>query len=402
MADVMNSLFGMTPESIQRQRDNELQARALQFAQLNPQQAAQMAFYTAGSRLGDAGAGLLGAQDPVLQKATQRQALLQQADTTTPEGLAKLAQTLGSQGFGQEAMQVMDQARQAQLRVAQTGKAAAEQKKVELTTAQEEKLRSELTALGPDATEEQYLQVVRKYGDPDKIMSSIQTTQARKDSADAKIEAAKIQAAATIEAAKERGATQLQIAQLRADASRQIAQLTASLKQGQQGNKALPPSLQKEEGKDLETIDAYAGQLQALSPAIASLTPDEKTGKRQLELGPLKNLKYQAQLAAGNSTPEARAYEGLKSAVDTAVNLQVSAEKGVQTDKDVLRFAKALIAAYGSNDTQATYEALTRYQKALQSSQDKTKGRLESRRKSQGVGSYYEGSSQGQTVIKLD
>jgi hypothetical protein len=402
MADVMNSLFGMTPESIQRQRDNELQARALQFAKLDPQQAAQMAFYTAGSRLGDAGAGLLGAQDPVLQKATQRQALLQQADTTTPEGLVKLAQTLGSQGFGQEAMQVMDQARQAQLRVAQTGKAAAEQKKVELTTAQEEKLRKELTALGPDATEEQYLQVVRKYGDPDKIMTSIQTTQARKDTADAKIEAAKIQAAATIEAAKERGATQLQIAQLRADASRQIAQLTASLKQGQQGNKSLPPSLQKEEGKDLEAIDAYTGQLQALSPAIASLTPDEKTGKRQLELGPLKNLKYQAQLAAGNSTPEARAYEGLKSAVDTAVNLQVSAEKGVQTDKDVLRFAKALIAAYGSNDTQATYEALTRYQKALQSSQDKTKGRLESRRKSQGVGSYYEGSSQGQTVIKLD
>jgi hypothetical protein len=113
-------------------------------------------------------------------------------------------------------------------------------------------------------------------------------------------------------------------------------------------------------------------------------------------------LKYEAQLAAGNSTPEARAYESLKSAVDTATNLQVSAEKGVQTDKDVLRFAKALVASYGRNDTQATFEALTRYQNALVQAQERTKGRIENRRKAQGVGSFYEGSSQGPKVIKLD
>jgi hypothetical protein len=87
MADVMNSLFGMTPESIQRQRDNELQARALQFAKLDPQQAAQMAFYTAGSRLGDAGAGLLGYKDPELQRQEQRQGLMQGIDLTDANSL---------------------------------------------------------------------------------------------------------------------------------------------------------------------------------------------------------------------------------------------------------------------------------------------------------------------------
>jgi hypothetical protein len=87
MADVMNSLFGMTPESIQRQRDNELQARALQFAKLDPQQAAQMAFYTAGSRLGDAGAGLLGAKDPEMMRLQQRQGTMQGLDLTNPESL---------------------------------------------------------------------------------------------------------------------------------------------------------------------------------------------------------------------------------------------------------------------------------------------------------------------------
>ncbi len=110
MADVMNSLFGMTPESIQRQRDNELQARALQFAQLSPQQAAQMAFYTAGSRLGDVGAGLLGAQDPELQKATTLQALLKDVDPNSAEGLSTLARTLAQQGFGKEADRAAQQA----------------------------------------------------------------------------------------------------------------------------------------------------------------------------------------------------------------------------------------------------------------------------------------------------
>jgi hypothetical protein len=412
MAEVVNSLFGITPESLQADRDAALQAQALQYAKLDPFQRATAAIYSGANRLGGAVGGMLGAQDPEMVKATNLQSIMRQADTTTPEGLATLARTLNSQGFGQQAIEVMQQAQQAQLRVAQTAKTVADQKKAELSLTQEEKLRGELVALGPNATEEEYLQVVRKYGDPDKVMQSIQTSLSRKAAAeakaaadkaaaDAKIEAARIAAENRLEVARQQGATQVQIAQMRGDASRDLAALTASLKQGQQSNKPLSPGLQKEEGKDLEAIDSYTGQIQALTPAVASLTPNAQ-GVRSLELGPLKNLKYEAQLAAGNSTPESRAYESLKSAVDTATNLQVSAEKGVQTDKDVLRFAKALIASYGRNDTQATFEALTRYQKALQQAQERTKGRIESRRKAQGVASFYEGSSQGPQVIKLD
>ena len=401
MAEVINSLFGITPESLMAEREKALQTQAMQYAQADPFQRATAAIYSGANRLGGAVGGLLGAQDPEMKKAAALQNIMKQADTNTPEGLAKLAQTLGSQGFGQQAMQVMEQAQQAQLRVAQTNKAAADQRKTELTLAQEEKLRTELAALGPNATEDEYLQVVRKFGDPNKIMQSIETRLSKQAAADAKIEAAKVAAQNRLDVAAQQGATQLQIAQMRADAQREIARLTASLKQDQQSNKPLSPGLQKEEGKDLEAIDSYTGQIQALTPAVNSLTPNAQ-GVRQLELGPLKNLKYEAQLAAGNSTPEARAYESLKSAVDTATNLQVSAEKGVQTDKDVLRFAKALIASYGRNDTQATFEALTRYQKALQQAQERTKGRIESRRKAQRVPSFYEGSSQGPKVIKLD
>ena len=46
------------------------------------------------------------------------------------------------------------------------------------------------------------------------------------------------------------------------------------------------------------------------------------------------------------------------------------------------------MAAYGKNDTQATLEALTRYETSLAKAAEKTQARLESRRKSQNVEPY--------------
>lgn len=110
MAEVVNSLFGITPESLQADRDAALQAQALQYAKLDPFQRATAAIYSGANKLGGAVGGMLGAQDPEMVKATNLQSIMRQADTTTPEGLATLAQTLNQQGFGQQALQVMDRA----------------------------------------------------------------------------------------------------------------------------------------------------------------------------------------------------------------------------------------------------------------------------------------------------
>ena len=64
----------------------------------------------------------------------------------------------------------------------------------------------------------------------------------------------------------------------------------------------------------------------------------------------------------------------------------------MQTDKDVLRFAQALIAAYGRNDTQATLDALQRYQEAINKAKTKTEARIDARRKAQGVETYFGGT----------
>jgi hypothetical protein len=182
-------------------------------------------------------------------------------------------------------------------------------------------------------------------------------------------------------------------------AKKDLAQLMASLK----GPKVLAPGLQKEEDKELELVDSLKAREDSLAPAIASLTPDPKTGKISLELGPVRNLRYQAQNAAGNSTPESQRFAELERAVQAATNLKTDAAKGVQTDKDVLRFANELIAAYGKYDTTVTLQALNDFVKATAKARENAQKRIDSRRKSQGVEPYY-GPAVGtaQNPIKLD
>ncbi len=91
MATTVESLFGVSPEGLNAQRDAALQAQALQFAQLTPAQQAQMGFFMAGNRLGSGLAGMMGAQDPELERIRQRQGLLRGLDLNNPTALRSAA-----------------------------------------------------------------------------------------------------------------------------------------------------------------------------------------------------------------------------------------------------------------------------------------------------------------------
>lgn len=339
--NIVGGLFGISPEQVMQQRQETDASNAFRYAQLNPLQQAKMSIYQGAAGLTRGVGGLLGG-DPELEKVSSIKQLSSQFDLTTPQGMRQFAGAL-QQIAPNEAMMAAKRADEMEQSSLTRQKTQADISKAELSASQEEKLRAELSTLGANPSEEQILSVVTKYGSPDKIL---QVLTASKDRQVRRAEAAATKAAAP--------------------------------------SKPLSASLQKSEDKDLEAIDTYTAQAEALKPSITNLTPDS-AGVRKLELGPAKNAKYIAQNAMGNSTPESRAYEGLKSAVDTAVNLQVSAEKGVQTDKDVLRFANALIAAYGRNDTKATLDALNRYNDAIEKAKNRTAQRIDQRRTSQKV-----------------
>ena len=61
MAEVVNSLFGITPESLMAERENALQQQAMQYAKMDPFQRATAGIYAGANRLGGAVGGLLGA-----------------------------------------------------------------------------------------------------------------------------------------------------------------------------------------------------------------------------------------------------------------------------------------------------------------------------------------------------
>lgn len=106
MAIQLPSLFGtqMEPEQM-------AEARALQFAQMSPQQQMQYNIYRNVNRLGRGAASLLGAdvQDPAMRKASQIRQLASQFDTNTPEGMMEFAGAL-RQIDPQLAMQAAQQA----------------------------------------------------------------------------------------------------------------------------------------------------------------------------------------------------------------------------------------------------------------------------------------------------
>jgi len=410
-------LFGLTPQAYQGQQYQQDLKRGYELAQLSPGAAAQANLMASVGQLGRGFAGAMGIEDPQLKLISARNAIAQQIDQTNPESILKGAQMLAQAGDQQGAFALAQYARQAQGEMAQTQqRKAAEQAslataaKIQLSIKQEEQLRDELSKLPQNASQDDVLSIVTKYGSPDKVLAALQasadrsaTNTARAEAAQlanqARIDAAKVAADAKIEAARMAGATALQIAQMRADSARELRTLTASLK----GPKVLAPGLQKEEDKELELVDSLTARESSLAPAIASLTPDPKTGKPPLELGPVNNLRYQAQNAAGNSSVESRNYAALQRSVQEATNLKTDAAKGVQTDKDVLRFANELIAAFGGNDTKTTLEALSNFSKSTAKAKENAQKRIDSRRVSQGVEPYY-GIKAGtaQNPIKLD
>ena len=430
MASEILGLF-TSPQDYQAQQSQQLRDQAIQYAGMSPFQRADVSLYTGGRQLGNAVGSLFGAEDPQLRKITMRQQMLTGAggapriNLNDPNSMLRAANVAQEQGDPEFAQYLINASNDLAKNMAEMRSKSATAAKTELSIAQEEKLRDELSNLGPTPTNEQVLAVVSKYGSPEKIWGVLQATQtaeahrearkeektekfaierekieAKKDAEDKQIEANKQAKLLEAKNQKERDAINNQARLDRIDAEKRATALLKATADSLKPPKTLSAGLQKSEDSDLENINKFEAQIRALEAPINNLTPDPKTKKPLLELGPVDNLFNYGRNLLSQSNEKSRAFEELKSAIDTATNIKVSAEKGVQTDKDVVRQANALIAAAGKNDTKATRQALIRFRDAIKTDIEKTQKIIESRRKSQGVEPYY--SSSGSRAIDFN
>ena len=246
--NIVAGLFGLTPQMYGEQQRRSALQEGIDLAQLDPASRGAAMTYAGAKGFGTALGGAMGIEDPQLKLISARNTIAQQIDQTNPESILKGAQMLAQAGDQQGAMALAQYARQAQSEMALVQQRRASEQsslataaKTQLSIRQEEELRSKLSELGPNPSQDQVIGVLTQYGPPEKVLAALTAAQSRtegaqakteaaKTAADAALERAKVAADAKIEAARERGATAMQIAQMQNQTKQDLAVLAASLK----------------------------------------------------------------------------------------------------------------------------------------------------------------------------
>jgi hypothetical protein len=126
MADnIVGGLFGMTPELLQAQRNAQLEQQASNFVNNYGDQGAMFG-YKLGATLGRGIGGMLGAQDPEMQRIQQRQQMMQGIDINDPQSLLRAAQEANKAGDTPAAQDLYGKYQAAIKNIGEANKTAAE------------------------------------------------------------------------------------------------------------------------------------------------------------------------------------------------------------------------------------------------------------------------------------
>lgn len=165
--DIVGGLFGITPQAYERQQYEQALREGQAFG--TPQ-----GLYASASQLGRGIGGALGAEDPQLRLISQRNALAQQFDINTPQGLAQYSQALRQSGDVQGALQSASLANQMAEQMARTSLTQQQLSSAQITGQREQLLQNALSQLPENASEDQIQGVLRRYGDPKTVLMAIE------------------------------------------------------------------------------------------------------------------------------------------------------------------------------------------------------------------------------------
>lgn len=153
MADIA-SLFGLTPEGLSQQRYQQDLKQGYELAQLDPGAAARATLQSGVGQLGRGVAGLLGVEDPMLNRVTQQDQLLRSIDLTDPKSLMQGAQTASGMGNAQLAAGLAQKAQEMMKAQAEAQKLGAEATKIGMENVSKQgQVQQLMKQFGMDQTE---------------------------------------------------------------------------------------------------------------------------------------------------------------------------------------------------------------------------------------------------------
>ena len=120
MADIVPSLFGLTPEQYGQQQYQQDLTQGAALAKMTPTERGMAGIYASAGQLGRAFGGAMGVQDPQLKLISARNSVFQQIDQSNPESMLQGIKMLGQMGDQQGAMALAEYYRKAQSEMAQT------------------------------------------------------------------------------------------------------------------------------------------------------------------------------------------------------------------------------------------------------------------------------------------
>jgi hypothetical protein len=139
MATIVDTLFGVSPERLEQQRAADADARALQYAKLDPFEQANFAIGRGAYGLAGALGGALGGQDPELQRVTMRQQVAGQIDYTNEDSIRQGMARLSDDPVAvQQLAQILRQQQESGALIEQRGAAAMASKAAAVASATEQ------------------------------------------------------------------------------------------------------------------------------------------------------------------------------------------------------------------------------------------------------------------------
>ena len=118
MADIVPSLFGLTPEQYGQQQYQQDLTQGAALAKMTPTERGMAGIYASAGQLGRAFGGAMGVQDPVLQRITQQEQLLKSINFEDPQSIISAARQASASGNADLAYKLIGVADQATARQA--------------------------------------------------------------------------------------------------------------------------------------------------------------------------------------------------------------------------------------------------------------------------------------------